>query len=117
MRRTLLGTLLLSLVVVGVVVLYIALARDQQFVRLIAEGDNALASGQTFQAVEAFSGAIAPKPNSMIAYLKRARPIRSAVTWGSPSRSETAARLDPAATKPLELLGDINVTLLRRPAA
>ena len=118
MRRTLLGTLLLSLVVVGVVVLYIALARDQQFVRLIAEGDNALASGQTFQAVEAFSGAIALKPNSMIAYLKRGETYQKRGDLGAALRDlRTAARLDPSATKPLELLGDINLTLLRHARA
>jgi len=117
-RRTLLGTLLLSLVVVGAAVLYIAIARDQQFVRLIAEGDNALAGGLTFQAVEAFSGAIALKPTSMIAYLKRGESYQRRGDLGAALRDlRTAARLDPAATKPLELLGDINVALDRHARA
>jgi tetratricopeptide (TPR) repeat protein len=114
MRRTLLGAFLLSLVAVVAAVLYTAVTRDQEFGRLITQGDAALASGQTFQAIEAFSGAIALKPGSMIAFLKRGETYQKRGDLGAALRDLRAAtRLDPAATKPLELLGDINVTLQR----
>ncbi len=45
--------------------------REREFRRLIAVGDEAVASGQTFDAIEAFSGALTLKPDSMLARLKR----------------------------------------------
>ena len=48
-----------------------ALANEREFTRLIAAGDQAVAGERHFEAIEAFSGAIARKPDSMLAHLKR----------------------------------------------
>ena len=48
-----------------------AVTRDRDYRVLIAQGDDALSRGQTFVAIEAYSGAIALKHDSMLAYLKR----------------------------------------------
>ena len=48
-----------------------AVERDREYRRLIVQGDDALSRGQTYVAIEAFSGAIALNRGSMLAYLKR----------------------------------------------
>ena len=75
---------------------------------------RAAAADQPFQALEAYSGAIALRPDSMLAHLKRGRPTASAASW-RPRRETCAAplELDPTATLPLELLGDTNLSLER----
>ena len=55
----------------GGVLAWTAIRQDREFQRLIAAGDAALAQDQTFVAIEAFSGALALKRDSMLAYLKR----------------------------------------------
>ena len=57
--------------VAGGVLAWTAIRQDREFQRLIAAGDTALAQDQTFTAIEAFSGALALKGDSMLAYLKR----------------------------------------------
>ncbi len=44
---------------------------ERDFDRLIAVGDQAVADERPFQAIEAYSGAIARNPESMLAHLKR----------------------------------------------
>lgn len=108
------------------IVLFVALAgllaligwqmvgREREFSRLMAQGDRALAKDETFPALEAFSGAIALHPDSMIAHLKRGETYRRRGEMGPALRDlRTASHLDPAATKPLELLGDVNTDLAR----
>jgi tetratricopeptide (TPR) repeat protein len=111
------GALVLLLVFVAVLVAFVTwqgVMREREFRRLMAEGDRALAADQTFPAVEAFSGAIALKPESMIAHLKRGETYRRRGETGAALRDlRTASRLDPAATKPLELLGDVNAGMER----
>ncbi len=57
-------------------VAYTAAVRDREYRRLIAAGEAALASAQTSVAIEAFSGAIALNPDSMLAHLKRGETYR-----------------------------------------
>jgi protein O-GlcNAc transferase len=97
-----------------VILVYTAAAREREYRRLLAEGEAALAGEQTFAAIEAFSGAIALKGDSMLAYLRRGETYRQRGDFSSALRDlRTAARLDPAAPRPLEQLGDINYEMHR----
>lgn len=114
MKRTLVIVLLVSVGALAALVAWQALGRDREFARLMAEGDRALAADETFPALEAFSGAIALRSDSMIAHLKRGETYRRRGEIGPALRDlRTAAHLDPAATRPLELLGDMNSDLER----
>ncbi len=113
MKRTAVIALTVSAALLGILA-WQAVVRQTEYGRLIAEGDRALAKDETLLAVEAFSGAITLRQNSMLAYLKRGEAYRR----GGDSRKalrdlRQAAELDPAATKPHELLGDLNVDLER----
>ena len=75
-------------------------------------GDAALRDDQTFAAIEAYSGAIALRPDSMLAYLRRGETYQRRGDRGDLERARdfrTAAALDPTATRPLEALGDVAV--------
>ena len=77
-----------------------AVERDREYRRLILQGDDALSRGQTFVAIEAYSGAIALKRGSMLAYLKRGEAHQrrgdTADTLAAALRDlRTAAELDP----------------------
>ena len=86
--------------------------------RLIVQGDEALNRGETFVAIEAYSGAIALKRGSMLAFLKRGEAHQrrgdTPETLTAALRDlRTAAELDPGATRTLEKLGDVNMQLRR----
>ena len=107
------GVVLAALGVAGALA-YQAVARDHNYRRLIIQGDQALRQGQTFTAIEAFSGAIALKADSMLAFLRRGEAYRRRGDFASALRDlRTASRLDPAATQPLEQLGDVSYALRR----
>jgi Flp pilus assembly protein TadD len=55
---------------------YQAAARQRDHAALLARGDNALRDDQPFAAIEAYSGAIALRPDSMLAYLRRGQTYR-----------------------------------------
>jgi tetratricopeptide (TPR) repeat protein len=107
----------------GVVVAALALAcmlayannrRESAYRDLIAQGDRALTQADSFAAVEAFSVAIALKPDSMLGYLKRGEAYRHYGELETALKDlRTASRLDPSATRPLELLGDVEQSLGR----
>ncbi len=88
-------------------------ARQQrEYRRLLAAGDDAVARGQTLEAIEAFSGALTLKPDSMIARLMRGETYRQRGEFSSAVRDLTeAAALDPTAPRPLELLGDAHAAM------
>lgn len=113
MKRTAVVALTVSVALLAILA-WQAVGRQREYSRLIAEGDRALAKDETFLAIEAFSGAITLHPNSMLACLKRGEAYRR----GGDSRNalrdlRRAAELDPTATRPHELLGDLNVDLER----
>ncbi len=113
MKRTAVVALTVSVALLAILA-WQAVGRQREYSRLIAEGDRALARDETFLAIEAFSGAITLHPNSMLAHLKRGEAYRR----GGDSRNglrdlRRAAELDPTATRPHELLGDLNVDLER----
>ena len=70
-RRTLVAVVFVAMAGVAGALAYSALANEREFERLMAEGDQAVAADRHFQAIEAYSGAIALKPDSMLAHLKR----------------------------------------------
>src|SRR2546425_6691523 len=114
MKRTFLLVLIVSAAVVGLVLAWYAVRQDREFQRLIALGDASLAREQTYVAIEAFSGALALRPESMVAHLKRGDTYRRRGELSAALRDlRDASALDPSATRPLELLGDVNVTLGR----
>ena len=82
--------------------------QDARYRELLAEGDRALAANGAYTAIEKFSGAIALRPASMVAYYRRGfayrlqkRDDEAARDWGE------AVRLAPDATEPLVALGDL----------
>jgi tetratricopeptide (TPR) repeat protein len=94
--------------------LYSALHTEQEFDRLIAAGDQAVANAQPFLAIEAYSGAVALKPDSMLAHLKRGAVYQAQGELGAALRDlRQSSDNDPSAPRPLELLGDVNVGLGR----
>ena len=108
MKRALGLILVLALTAVGGAIAYQAAAREQQYRVLLSRGDLALRDGQTFGAIEAFSGAIALRPESMLAHLRRGETYRQRGDLDAAARDfRKAAALDPSATRPLEALGDV----------
>ncbi len=118
MKRTLLAALVLAIAGVVVVVALDAATRERRYGRLIANGDTALLGNQTSLAIEAYSGAVALKGRSMLAYLKRGEAYQRRSEYQAALRDlREASRLDPTATRPLELIGDVNVSLDRQARA
>jgi tetratricopeptide (TPR) repeat protein len=129
-KRWLLGVLAIA-VCAGALYGYMAARRERTFRQLVDRGDAALAKDDTFSAIESFSGAIALKSDAMLGYLKRGQAYRRRQLLDLPAHgSHEAAKLDPAADaalrdlrraaeidplapRPLELLGDVNYSLLR----
>ncbi|HET7619953.1 MAG TPA: tetratricopeptide repeat protein [Vicinamibacterales bacterium] len=117
MKRLLAGLLLLA--IAGTAVYgYTVSRRERTYRELIAQGESVGARDNTFAAIEAFSGAIALKPESMLGYLKRGEVYRRRGDLDAALRDlQRASDLDPTATRPLELLGDVEYALERYTAA
>jgi tetratricopeptide (TPR) repeat protein len=93
---------------------YTTVAREREYRQLIAAGEAALAANETYSAIEAFSGALALKGDSMVAFVKRGEAYERRGELTSALRDHRAAtELDPAATRPIEALGDVNYALGR----
>jgi tetratricopeptide (TPR) repeat protein len=114
MRRFVLASVLAVVAAAAGAGVYGVYATEQEYERLMADGDQAAAADQPFQALEAYSGAIALRPDSMVAHLKRG------ITYHERGELDfaykdlrRAAELDLTATRPLELLGDVNMALGR----
>lgn len=105
-KRVLAGLVLLG-VAAAAVYGYLASQRERTYRQYLATGDAALAQDNAAAAIEAFSGAIALKPDSMIGYLKRGQTYRRRSEFAAAIRDlRRASELDPSATRPLEELGD-----------
>lgn len=114
MKRRLAAAVLVLAAGAGVTVAYTAAAREREYQRLVAVGEAALSAHQPGTAIEAFSGAIALKPDSMLAHLKRGETYRLQGDLKAALRDlRSAAELDPSATRPLEPLGDVTLALQR----
>lgn len=107
MKRVLIAMALLAVTAVGAAVVYQSAARERDYRQLIARGDAALAAGQTFEAIEDYSGAVGLRPDSMLAHLRRGETYRQRGDLDNAARDfRAAAALDPTATRPLEQWGD-----------
>lgn len=102
-------TVLLALAVWGGAFAYQNAAREREYRALLGQGDAALRDGQTFGAIEAYSGAIALRPDSMLAHLRRGETYQLRSDLDAAARDfRRAAELAPSATRPLEALGDVS---------
>ncbi|HZA33559.1 MAG TPA: hypothetical protein VE505_01465, partial [Vicinamibacterales bacterium] len=70
MKRLLLVVVLAAVSLAGILA-YASSRREETYRSLIDQGNAALAQGESFAGVEAFTVAIALKPGSMLGYLKR----------------------------------------------
>ena len=101
------SALLLVTALAGAITWRAASRRDQDYRARMAQGDDALAVEQTLGAIEAYSGAIALRPDTMLAHLRRGETYQRRGDLEAAARDfQTAATLDPSATRPLEELGD-----------
>lgn len=108
MRRPIAAVAIVAVVAAAAAVAWTTVRREREYARLIAMGEAALAADQTLVAIESFSGAIALKGDSMLAYLKRGETYRRHGDLRAALRDlRLAADLDPTATRPLEQLGDV----------
>ena len=108
MKKSLFVAAALALSAVAVALAYQAAARDRDYRALLTRGDTALRDDQTFGAIEAYSGAIALRPDSMLAHLRRGETYQRRGELDEAARDfRAAAALDPTATRPLEALGDV----------
>jgi tetratricopeptide (TPR) repeat protein len=118
MNRSVVLAVAAAALVAAAVLTWIGVRQQREFRRLIAAGDTALRDDQTFAAIEAFSGAIALKGDSMVAYLKRGDTYRHRGEYAAALRDlRHAAALDATATRPLELIGDVNAAMGRYDSA
>lgn len=122
MKRALTLLTVLILAATGGAIAYQTAARQRDYRAALARGDSALRDDQTFTAIEAYSGAIELRRDSMLAYLRRGQTYQRRGGRGDLDAAardfKTASRLDPAATRPLEELGDVLYQLERyTPAA
>jgi len=110
-RSVVVGVGIASLVAAALLV-WMEVRREREFRRLIAVGDVALAQDQTYVAIEAFSGALVLKRESMLAHLKRGDTYRQRGELNAALRDlGEATALDPTAPRPLELLADVHATM------
>ena len=108
MKRMFAVAVLLAGVAVVAALAYQAAARDRDYRVHLSQGATALADDQTFGAIEAYSGAIALRPDSMLAYLRRGEAYQRRMELEAATNDfRRAADLDPSATRPLEALGDV----------
>lgn len=114
MRRLVLALLVLGAAATVGASVYTAYATDRDYTRFISAGDEALAADQATHALEAYSGAIISRPDSMLAHLKRGITYRRRGDLEAALRDlRKASALDPTATLPLELAGDTSLELGR----
>jgi tetratricopeptide (TPR) repeat protein len=112
--KRLLGGIFLLVVCIASFYGYAATRRERLYRDFIGRGEAALATDDTSSAIEAFSGAIALKSDSMLGYLKRGETYARRNELDSALRDlRRAADLDPAAPRAAELLGDVNYRLGR----
>ena len=116
MNRLVVLVATVAAIVTATTVVWMEVRQEREFRRLIALGDEALDAERTSEAIEHFSGALAFKPDSMLAHLQRAETYRRrgdrdlAAALRDASEAHT---LDPTAPQPIELLGDIHSAMSR----
>jgi tetratricopeptide (TPR) repeat protein len=117
-RPTILAVILVAAAGVAGALAFNDLANEREFDRYMAAGDAAAVSDRPFQAVEAYSGAIALNAESMLAYYKRGAVYQSQNELEAALRDfRAASELDPSSLRALESLGDVNIALGRHDRA
>jgi tetratricopeptide (TPR) repeat protein len=107
MKRAIVAMAILTAAAVGTAIAYRA-TTERHYRVLLARGDAALADDQTFAAIEAYSGAIALRGDSMLAHLRLGETYLRGNNLDEATREFLmASRLDPTAMRPLEELGDV----------
>ena len=107
--KRLLGLIVLTVLAGGLVYGAVVTRREASYWQFVERGDAALARDDSYAAIEALSVAIELKPGSMAAYLKRGEAYRRRNEFDAALRDlRQAAHLDPLATYPRELLGDVH---------
>ena len=108
MKRALAALLVLTLAAAAGAFVWQAADRERKYRGLLSQGDAAVRDGQTFGAIENYSGAIVLRPDSMQAHLRRGQAYRQRGEFEAAARDfRTAADFDPSAPRPLEALGDV----------
>lgn len=105
----------LAIAVAGLIGLAVASAlavqqlnRGEQFRMLMADGDRALAAGDSYAASNAYSGAIALRPDSMASHLRRGKAYEGQRREDEAVRDYVeAARLQSGAAEPLLALAEL----------
>lgn len=117
-RNTAIAVVIVALAGVAGALAFGALANEREFDRQMAEGDAAVAADRGFQAIEAYSGAIALKPDSMLAHYKRGAVYQAQNELEAALRDfRTAADLDTSSLRAIESVGDVNAALGRQERA
>ena len=117
MRRALLALAVLTLAAMAATIAF-QVIRDRDYRALLAHGDDSLRSDLPFPAVEAYSGAVALRPDAMLPRLRRGEAYQRRGDLEAAVRDfRDAAALDLAATRPREELGDALYHLQRYDAA
>ena len=112
MNRVIVAAVAVAALVGAGVIGWFEVRQAREFRRLLAVGDAALAHDQPSAAIEAFSGAIALRRDSMLGWLKRGDTYRRRGEYAPAVRDlQQATTLDPTAPRPIELLGDVNDAL------
>ncbi|MEO7192133.1 MAG: tetratricopeptide repeat protein [Vicinamibacterales bacterium] len=107
MKRTLIIGGCICLLVAGVMLIE-RLNQDTRYRSLLAEGEVALLNRRSYVAIEAFSGALALRPDSMVALYRRGEAYADQSQDENAIRDlEEAWRLAPDAPQPPEALGHL----------
>lgn len=107
MRRNLAVLGLVVVVAAGVLLVQRA-GRDRTYRDLLQAGQQALDSQNSYAAIEAFTGAITLRPDSMVAHFRRGQAYHAQHQDEQAVRDlREAERLDPDAPQPLIALGDL----------
>jgi tetratricopeptide (TPR) repeat protein len=117
MRRAFLTIAVLTVAAAAATIAF-QVMRDRDYRTLLSRGDAALRSDLTFPAVEAYSGAVAMRPDAMLPRLRRGEAYQRRGDLDAAVRDfRDAAALDLTATRPREELGDVLYQLQRYDAA
>ncbi len=101
----------IGLVAVAAVLAVSQLNDAERHRQLAAAGEQALAAGNAYAAIEAFSGAIALRGDSMLSHLRRGQAYQAQRRYDDAARDfREAARLQPGAIDPLLALATLSET-------
>jgi len=113
MRRALFFLAAVSVAAAGAFGVF-EIVRDRDYRTQLNRGDAALRADQVVPAIEAYSGAVTLRPDSMLARLRRGEAYQRRGDLDAALRDfRDAANLDAAATRPREELGDVLYKLQR----